>query len=426
MPSSGQQVLGITLTDGVSRPNFYVYLLVALITSGLAGLLAFLEPGLWQIMGISEQDQPLYTSRLRGVQEIYYITLMGVFGALSDKLGRPLIYAIGLTLISVGLLLYPHATSITDLVIYRSIIGVGGAAMMAMLVAVIADYTIDETRGRANGIQAFAVTMGALVFSVIGFAPIILVKNGFTEIEATRAAFSIAGGLGLLAALFAYFGLSKKLQTPLQETQKKIWLRLKEGLQAAKDPRIALSYGAAFISRGDLAVTGAFMGLWISQYAKYELGMETSAATALTTTRVLVTIFGALIGSIIMGYIFDRFNRITAVTFASGFAGSVYLMTYFVDDPSSYWVMGLLFLMGIAEISGFVGSQALVGQYAPKSQRGVVIGFFGVAGAIGILIGSVGGGQLYRSFGPSSPFILFGFLNLCVFFWSLRVNARYP
>jgi predicted MFS family arabinose efflux permease len=64
----------------------------------------------------------------------------------------------------------------------------------------------------------------------------------------------------------------------------------------------------------------------------------------------------------------------------------------------------------------------MVGQQAPAARRGAVIGFFGVSGAIGILVGTAGGGWLYRSVGPSAPFVLFGVMNLLVFIWSLRVR----
>ena len=86
------------------------------------------------------------------------------------------------------------------------------------------------------------------------------------------------------------------------------------------------------------------------------------------------------------------------------------------------WVFYLLAFMGVAEISAFVSSQALVGQQAPARRRGAVIGFFGVSGAIGILVGTAGGGWLFREVGPSAPFVLFGALNLLVFIWSLRVR----
>ena len=62
--------------------------------------------------------------------------------------------------------------------------------------------------------------------------------------------------------------------------------------------------------------------------------------------------------------------------------------------PTETWVFGLLAVMGVAEISAFVSSQALVGQQAPAEHRSALIGFFGVAGAFGILIGTVGGGWL--------------------------------
>ena len=79
--------------------------------------------------------------------------------------------------------------------------------------------------------------------------------------------------------------------------------------------------------------------------------------------------------------------------------------------------------MGVAEISAFVSSQALVGERAPAKRRGAIIGLFGVSGAGGILIGTAGGGWLFANYGPSTPFVLFGFLNGIVFLWSLRVGG---
>jgi MFS family permease len=133
-------------------------------------------------------------------------------------------------------------------------------------------------------------------------------------------------------------------------------------------------------------------------------------------------VFGALVGALLMGFISDKISKVTAVSLASGLATIVYLAIFFVDDPTADWVWGLMFMMGIAEISAFVSSQALVGQQAPANRRGAVIGFFGTAGAVGILVGSGGGGWLFKHYGPASPFILFGVLNLLVFIWSLKVR----
>lgn len=421
---SSKRFLGIALTEGVLPRHLSIYLVVALISSGFMNLLAFLEPSLWRAMEIPPEEWGWYTSSLRTVQEIFYITLMGVFGAVSDKVGRRTIYTFGLLFIASGLVLYPWASSMTQLVLFRSLIGLGGAAMMAMLVAVIADYTENETRSRANGIQGFFVTMGALFFTVMGFMPKYFANAGYEQLEAIRATFALCGGIGLMAAMLAWFGLSKARTVVLTEKDR-LLDRMRDGLRAArKDSRIALSYGAAFISRGDLAVAGAFMGLWVGKHATMVLEMSPSEIGEQVSIRVLTTISGALLGSLVLGFLFERVSRVTAVSIAAGLAAIAYTAMSQVTNPMENWVFALLFFIGVAEISAFVSSQALVGEYAPEKVRGAVIGFFGVSGAIGILVGAFVGGQLFDKVSPGSPFLLFGVFNAMVFFWSLVVNKK--
>ena len=130
-----------------------------------------------------------------------------------------------------------------------------------------------------------------------------------------------------------------------------------------------------------------------------------------------------MVGAILMGLLADKFRKVTAVAMAAGLASFAYITMGFVDDPSAPWVFGLLAIMGVAEISAFVSSQALVGQRARPDRRGATIGFFGVAGAIGILIATMGGGYLFDKVKPSAPFLWFGVLNFCVFIWALRLRA---
>ena len=52
-----KRYLGIALTEGVRPINFNAYLFIALVSSGFAGLLGVLEPGLWQLMEIPRQQQ---------------------------------------------------------------------------------------------------------------------------------------------------------------------------------------------------------------------------------------------------------------------------------------------------------------------------------------------------------------------------------
>ncbi|MDF3125305.1 MFS transporter [Rheinheimera sp. 1928-s] len=418
-----KNLLGVRLVDGLKRRNWLAYLFAVLISSGYAGALSILQPGLLQVLGIPYAEQATLTGLLGGLQEVVFILMMGIYGVMADRFGRRLIYVFGLATTAIGFVLYGSATSVEQLVIYRLVVAFGSAAMVGMMVTVVADYATDCSRGKANGTQGAIATLGAFIPPVLAGLPQSFVGAGYSEAAAQQATFAVAGALGAVAALVALFGLSKLVGTVVKAEKESLLQMLRQGAVAAKKPAIALSYGAAFISRGDLAVTGAFMGLWLVQYGTGTLGLSTSDAMAqLAMPAILMVVAGALVGSILTGYLSDKVSRITAVSMASGLAGCVYSAMFFVSDPSASAVFPLLFVMGIAEISAFVSSQALVGEQAPADRKGAVIGLFGVAGAVGILVATTGGGYLFAHLSPSSPFVLFGVLNLVVFIWSLLLS----
>lgn len=415
--------LGIDLSEGVKRRHLLAYLFAAFISSSYAGALAMLQPGLLSVMGIDRAAQAMLTGNLSALQEVILILFFGPIGALADRYGRRPVYLFGLLMTALGFTLYPHADSIAELVGYRVIVAFGSAAMIGMMVTVIADYTRERTRGKANGVQALIATLGAFLPPALGALPQLFANQGYDQLQAQQLTWGVAGSLGVIGALVVLLGLAPHVGRASRAARESIATMMREGLKASRDRGVALSYGAAFISRGDLAVTGAFLSLWLVQYGTGELGMAPSKAMfELAVPRVMTVVTGALVGSILMGYINDRVTRVTAVTLASGMAALVYLSIFLVDDPTAPWVLGLLACMGVAEISAFVSSQALVGERADPNRRGAIIGLFGVAGAIGILVGTSGGGWLFAHFGPSTPFVLFGFLNGTVFAWSLLVR----
>jgi MFS family permease len=419
------RILGMELSEGIRRRHLLAYFCAAFISSSYAGALAMLQPGLLGVMGIERAQQGMLTGYLSALQEIILIALFGVVGALADRHGRKPVYVFGLLTTAAGFTLYPFAESLFELVLYRIIVACGSAAMIGMMVTVIADYSRNSTRGKANGLQAVVATLGAFLPPLLGALPKLFVDQGYDELAAQRLTFGCAGSLGVIGALVVAVGLAPHVKKVNKQATESIATMLREGLKASRDHGVALSYGAAFISRGDLAVTGAFMSLWLVQYGTGVLGMEPSQAMfELAVPRVLAVVSGALVGSLAMGYVSDRVSRVAAVSMASGLAALVYLSIFFVEDPTAPWVFSLLAIMGVAEISAFVSSQALVGERAQPSRRGAIIGLFGVAGAVGILIGTAGGGWLFSNLGPSAPFVLFGILNGVVFVWSLWVRRR--
>jgi MFS family permease len=420
------KALGIHLADGVRPLHLWCYLLVAVVSSAYAGALAVLQPGLLHAMGIAPGEQATLTGWLSALQELVFILLLGPIGALADRWGRRRVYVLGLLLAAAGYALYAHAASVAQLVLLRLLVAVGSAAVVGMMVTVIADYPQERDRGKANGLQGLVATVGAFVAPLLLPLPALFAGRGFGELAAQQLTFAVLGSLGVLAALVAAAGLSDQVGRVARTAQPPLARLLREGLRSTRDPAIALACAAAFTSRGVLAVTGAFMSLWLVQHGTGTLGLSASEAMgSVAMPRVLTIVTGAMLGAILMGLLSDRMRRVTAVAVASGTTAAVYLSLFWVTDPTATWVFGLLALMGVAEIGAFVSSQALVGQQAPAALRGVIIGFFGVAGAVGILIGTGIGGVLFRVLGPSAPFVLFGAINLIVFLWALALR-RHP
>lgn len=422
---AGSRMLGIELSPKITPAHLWAYLYAVLISSAYAGALAVMQPGVLQTMGIPFEEQGSLTGNLAAMQEVIFFVLLLYFGAKSDKVGRKAVYVFGLLTTAAGFALYPTAGSIPMLFGYRAIIAVGSAAMIGMMVTVIADYSTNKTRGKANGIQGFVAVLGAFIPPFLAGLPMQFVAKGYSEVAAQQATFGIVAALGVSAAIIGFFGLAPKATQVTAAAGESISRILRDGAKAARDKGIALSYGAAFISRGDLAVAGAFVGLWLSIYGQQNFGMTQSEVMGqLIMPAILTVVTGALVGSLLMGYIADRISRAAAITLAAGFAAAIYMSMYFVTDPTAPFVKVLLFLMGVAEISAFVSSQALCGQQANPEHRGAIFGFFGVSGAVGILIGTKGGGMLFDQVGPSSPFVIFGSLNLLVFLWGLSAYKK--
>jgi EmrB/QacA subfamily drug resistance transporter len=103
---------------------------------------------------------------LQWVVDAYAITLAALIltaGALADRYGRRLIFAIGVALFSVASLLCGSAWSIASLDVARALQGVGGAALFATALALIgAEY---QGRERAGAIAVWGSTIGIAVAS---------------------------------------------------------------------------------------------------------------------------------------------------------------------------------------------------------------------------------------------------------------------
>lgn len=215
-----------------------------------------------------------------------------VWGKLSDLYGRRLLYQIGIAIFLLGTLLSGFSTSMTQLIIFRAIQGLGAGALIPLGMTIIGDiFTLQE---RAKMQAYFSGVWG--LSSIIG--PVV---GGFiTDQISWRWVFFINLPIGIVAALI-------------------IGLALKEPKQTEQP---TIDYAGA--------------GLLIIAISLLMLALVEGGATlaALFSPQNLLLISGAIILLIIFGWVeknakdpiipFELFrNRTVSVSVAAGFLAGV-------------------------------------------------------------------------------------------------------
>jgi EmrB/QacA subfamily drug resistance transporter len=137
---------------------------------------------------------------LQWVVDAYALTLAALVltaGSLADRLGRRRVFAVGLAIFSVASLLCALAPDPTSLNAARALQGVGGAAMFAVSLALIAqEFPAGRERGMAMG--AYGATIGVAV----ALGP--LVGGALTDSLGWESIFYLNVPIGLAAIALTY------------------------------------------------------------------------------------------------------------------------------------------------------------------------------------------------------------------------------
>ena len=404
------------LAPGVQRSNFYALLGTAFFSIGLLALVGNLRPYLFNSMlGIPDDIQGRVSGTMDVISEIPALLLSGLVGAMSDRLGRRIIYGMGFAILAVGYFLFPFAQFNWTLYAMIFITACGASLVSAMLSTVIADYPQETSRGKLVGICFFLNGLG--VASLVGLAaqlPKLYLGQGMDPIEAGRAAYWTVAVICLIPMVIVLKGLPR--QSPGQIGEREPLLAtLRIGIDAAKDLRVRLAYASAAVSRASLSIISAFFFLWMVQVGK-EQGM--TPAEALSKGGgifVAIQITATFWAMIVIAFI-DRVDRVLFMTIASALACGSYVWFGLVDDPFQPAMYVAAVFLGVGEMSGILASQALVGQVAPERGRGAVIGVFTLCGSLGIFFAAIVGGTLFDAWRPSAPYIVMGCVSglLCL------------
>ncbi len=379
------------------------------------------------VLGIAEDDQGLVTGLLGIVGEITLIVVVAVSGAWSDRIGRRPVATLGYVLMGFGLIVTPYVPNVGFLLAARVLVGCGIAIITGMITTIIADYVRDETRGAANGILGAMNGIGVVItFTILVALPDRLASGGMDELLALRLTYLIVAGISFASAWVMHRGLRPGLAPNASEHSIPIADLLRTGLRAGRRPGLTFSYAAAFVARADLALVGAFLILWGTQYGESELGLSTAEALKKGGILVAVTNGTALIVAPLSGVLADRIGRVDAVLVSMAVTAVGYTSALFIDNPFAPSAYAIAALIGVGQISAVITSQVLVQEQAPASIRGSVLGMFGLFGGIGIMVALGVGGVLFDAWRPAGPFAMFGVLALVVLVLGLVLRSRIP
>ncbi len=422
--SAGVKFGPVRLMPGVTRGHVGAYLWAAFVSIGIFTYATTLQPYLLEVnIGVPIEQRGGVSGDLQFWQEIITLMCVGLFGAWSDRVGRRIVYITGFLVTALAYAAYPFANDVGQLLIYRLIYAVGIAALGGMLATVLADYPVDADRGKLTGISFFLNAVGALLFfAVLTRLPSFYQGFGATETEAGRFAYLTISAVCVVSALIM---LGLKPGRPDQLTER-LPLRtlLTQGINAGRQPRIALAYAASFAARADLVIVALFLSLWVQTAAIAD------GATAAEASSRQGALFGIVQGSAmlwapIFGWMADKVNRVTLVIVATVLSVIGYGWMGFTPDPAlGGAAFGAAAMLGIGQASGILASQVLIAQEAPSAIRGAVIGMVGFFGALGILAISKIGGYTFDEWRPGSPFIIMAGANIVLLVFAIWVRSR--
>ncbi|MBT6074182.1 MAG: MFS transporter, partial [Gammaproteobacteria bacterium] len=387
----------IDLVEGVTKTNFFSICYGALTTIGLLTFISYATNYvLIENLAYERNQIGTIVGNLQVVAEIALLCVFLPVGLLADKIGRRPVYSFGMFAMGLSYFLYPLATGIGELTLYRVIYAIGMGCATGMLGTVTADYPQNHTRGKMIAVTGILNATGVIIVSLV-FArmPKNFAEMGYDQITAGKYAMWVVAGTCLITSIVVAFGLKKG--TPTEEQKKIPYMeQIKSGLAEGRNPRILLAYAAAFVARSDLVILGTFLVLW-GVTAGVDAGMTTSEATSAARLLFVTSSTAALISSPIIGYAIDKIDRIVAVSFCMAIAAAGYLSMFFIDDVLDDVYRPLFILLGIGQQCAFFAATTLLGQEAPTIKRGAVVGVFNLAGALGILISTGVGGRIFDS-----------------------------
>lgn len=334
----------------------------------------------------------------------------------ADKIGRKNIILISGIIMGVCIYLTSYSTSITHLLIYRFISGLGIGSMLASTASLASEYTPNKTRDFWVSFVISGYPIGAVVAGLV--AAKVIPTDGWQQM------FRIAGIASMFSVPLILFFLSESIDFYLRTQPKnaleklnKILTKMKvqpleslpiiEKIKSKlpvdqllktefKKPTLQL-WAALFMAFAALY----FLTSWIPKLAK-DAGLSMELAIYAGT----VFNIGAFFGIITQGYFSSKYGLKKTLGVILVLTGV--LMASFGLFVGSDVILLILALLGFGIQGGFVGLYALSARLYPTEFRTTGVGWAMGAGRLGGIVGPMIGGLLIGAgLGIATNFLIF-------------------
>ncbi len=358
---------------------------------------------------------------------VYYLLLMTctmlVWGKAADKFGARRLYLLGYIIFTAGSLLCGLSHTLNMLILSRCLQGLGGAAIFAIGMSIIAIYVPRHMLGKAYGWVATTAAIGLTLGAPLG---------GFiTSAFSWRGVFLVNVPLGIIAWVVTHRAIPRNKEqlevhkgfdfpgALLSSTSlcSFIWALAaceREGWRS-QDFMIFLGIGmlltilfvfqerrhsnpllnpAVFEQRGFALCVGmglilmivlGGMGLVIPFHLIWSKGLSVGAAGMLMALNsVIGSIFNPLSGALA-----DKIGaaRMCLASMTLAFLISLYF-AFSAQEPGVFSTVVLLLGLGLASSLYFPGGNALIMKLAPNGHKGAASGVNTTARTLGITIGA--------------------------------------
>jgi len=319
------------------------------------------------------------------------VTLLGAaaggvaFGLLADRSGRTRALILSVALYSVFTAACGLATTVTQLVVFRALLGLGMGGEWASGAALVSETWPAQHRGKALGFMQSGWA--------IGYAAASLVNAVVQPAFGWRAVFFV----GILPAFFTLWVRRNVEEPPIWKAASQAGVK-REGLAIAfRRPLLRLTVALTLMNMFTLFAWWGFY-LWLPSYLTQPpeqggVGLQLLSSSAF----ILVMQVGMWFGYVTFGFVSDRIGRKrTYVTYLLAAAGLLFLYVT-VRNPVALLALGPF--VAFFATGYFSGFGAVTAEIFPTSIRASAQGFTYNVGRVASAVAPWAVGSLAQSHG---------------------------